>query len=733
MGRIGAWLLLVIGMLGSNQGGGSAVRAENVPERPIVIVVVDKMDSGELFASSLPAVGRLLSSSASGLMNSRSDNGLYDSSSSYLTMGAGVRGIYPRPRRSLSGVNFGRGAAVADLRNWSLGLEGKLSGTELGLAEIGRLRQQAFRQSRVGTPGRLGTLLARHGWRSCLIGNLDTQQGEHQPGGLIVMDELGVVGTGIVDSTINEADADFPYGQRFSPAKSLAVLRANLAPRQVVVIECGDFYRLDLYREEMMPLRYESLKRQTWRRFDDFIDRLLKLQEQAGFSLIITGPSVSRKTAGKSLLEPLVIRAADFSPGWLTSGTTKWPGVVANLDLAPTVLKLAGIRDGNSWTGRVITVRTMTDPQSALQRLNERLAAINGTRRPVLDWYMRLIGLGWIVGWFCLWLRWKPVSGWLLTGVLVIPLALIVLPLAPESLWGSAGFLGLTLLLCLLASQIKSLPLRVIMIAFFTWGILIGDQLSGWRLIRFSALGYSAAAGSRYYGMGNEFMGPFIASALLLGDLLRRYARRNWPTIVVLGVTFLVLSWPQLGAKFGGIIAGTVAFSFYLIRLYRLHWRDKRLWLVVAGGLAVLIMIALWDYWRHPDQQTHIGRFVGLFFSRKFVEAGLIIGRKIEMDIKLTIFSSWMRIILLALGVGVINRLLRRPSLLQEEDRLVWQAILAGGLTAYVVNDAGVLAFATCLAFGFTYLLLQWTASPHEPSAGPGHRFWKSRRPVRAV
>ncbi|TCL65274.1 hypothetical protein EDC14_101722 [Hydrogenispora ethanolica] len=707
MVRLASWLLLAAGMLWSNQGC-LAARAGGGEERPIVIVAADKMDSGELFGSSLPAIHRLLSGSASGLMNSRSDNGLYDSASSYLTIGAGIRSTYPAPRRQpLPQVKLGRDEAVVNLRHWSLGAAGKIAGTELGLAEIGWVRQLALQESQPETTGRLGALLARHGWRTCLIGNLDTPQAEHRPGGLLVMNERGVVDAGMVDSGINETDPDFPYGQRFSSAKSLAALRANLAPRRVILIEWGDFYRLDLYQEEMMPPRYEKLKEKTWRRFDRFIGQLLKLQEQAGFALIVTGPSVSRKGVWKSFLEPLVIRDPDFSSGLLTSGTTKWPGVVANVDLAPTLLRLAGVTDTAGLTGRVVTVQAMADPRPALERLNERLAAVNGSRRTVLDWYMGLISFGWIAGWLCLWQRWKGVGGWLLSGVLAIPLVLIVLPLAPPAFWGLAGFLTLTLLLTVLALQIKPLLLRVTVLSFLTWGILIVDQLLGWQLIRFSALGYSAAAGARYYGMGNEFMGPFIASALLLGDLLRRYTRRNWPVLAVLGITLFVLSWPQLGAKFGGIIAGTVAFSFYLVLLYRLHWRDKRLWLVLAGGFAVLLTVGLWDFWRHPDQQTHIGRFVGLFFSKRFVEVGMIIGRKIEMDIKLTLFSPWMRIILLALGVGVVNRLILRQGLLREEDRIVWRAILVGGLTAYAMNDAGVLAFATCLAFGFTYLLLR--------------------------
>ncbi len=712
MKRAGGWLLLAAG-LWLSQPGNLMAQAAGTKSRPIVIVTVDKLESGELFATRLPALAKLVASGASGLMNSRSDNGLYDSASSYLTIGAGIRSTFPfPPRQPLNGVRLGNDAAVSDWRVWSLGPAGRLSGTALGLADIGWVRQQAFLEDQANAPGRLGTALARHGWRTSLFGNLDTPQAEHRPGGLIVMDRQGTVAAGAVAADVNEADPDFPYGQRFSTAKSLAWLRANLAPRQVMVLEFGDLYRLDVYRDEMMPAQYEKLSKKAWQRLDRWVDQLLQMQDETGFCLILVGPSVSKKVVRKSFLEPLVIRDPDFGSGLLTSGTTKWPGVVSNLDLAPTVLQLAGVTGSSGFTGRPMAVRAVAQPGKTLERLNERLVGINSSQRNILDWYMGLITFGWLVGWLCLWLRLEKLGAWLLTGLLGIPLALIVLPLTPVSWWNLAGFLGVTLLLGVLAVRIRPLDRRVMLIALFTWGILIGDQLIGWHLIRFSALGYSAAAGSRYYGMGNEFMGPLIAAALLLGDLLRRHLRRNWPALAVLGITLFVLSWPQLGAKFGGIIAGTVGFSFYLIRLYRLDWRDKRLWVVVASGFAVLVLVGLWDFMRHPDQQTHIGRFVGLLFSKQFVEVGLIIGRKIEMDLKLTVFSPWMRIVLLALGVGVLNRLVIRKPLLQSGDRIVWQAVMASGLTAYLMNDAGVLAFATCLAFGFSYLLLRRIAAP---------------------
>jgi hypothetical protein len=61
----------------------------------------------------------------------------------------------------------------------------------------------------------------------------------------------------------------------------------------------------------------------------------------------------------------------------------------------------------------------------------------------------------------------------------------------------------------------------------------------------------------------------------------------------------------------------------------------------------------------------------------------------------------------LALTIGIANRLLTVKNMIHPEDSPVWQAIIVSGITAYLVNDAGVLAFATCLAYAFSFVLLK--------------------------
>jgi hypothetical protein len=236
------------------------------------------------------------------------------------------------------------------------------------------------------------------------------------------------------------------------------------------------------------------------------------------------------------------------------------------------------------------------------------------------------------------------------------------------------------------------------------WGGLILDQLTGWNLIRFSALGYSAVAGSRYYGIGNEYMGVFLAVTIVLAHLVTETIKCKWPALVMMGLSIIILGSPQLGINFGGTLAALVGFSFYLIKLYGLDWKTRRTLSVFSGIVMVIGLVGWWDSLRDPNLQTHIGRFFQLVFDLNLSQMWQIFSRKAAMNYKLIIYSAWTKILLLAAVIVILNRLISK-KLIDHREGLVWEGLVITGFTAFLINDSGVVAFGTCLAYGFTYLL----------------------------
>ena len=132
---------------------------------------------------------------------------------------------------------------------------------------------------------------------------------------------------------------------------------------------------------------------------------MLQLQKTKPFTLIVLSPSISKEGVfKKSLLAPVVIVGPGYQPGLLTSGSTKWPGIVANTDLLPTLLNIAGLTANRNLSGRPLKVILSAHPLIKLNILNARLMAINQNQRSLLDWYMGIISVGWLLGlvcWYC--------------------------------------------------------------------------------------------------------------------------------------------------------------------------------------------------------------------------------------------------------------------------------------------------------------------------------------------
>jgi hypothetical protein len=142
--------------------------------------------------------------------------------------------------------------------------------------------------------------------------------------------------------------------------------------------------------------------------------------------------------------------------------------------------------------------------------------------------------------------------------------------------------------------------------------------------------------------------------------------------------------------------------------------------------LALILIVGYWDAQRAAQTQTHVGRFFGLLFSNRFGQIITIILRKLEMNLKLMAFSPWARIVWLTLGMTTVSRLLTPNALFSASTSRIGQAILIAGLAVCVFNDSGVVALATGLTFGISYLLIAFQKennlrhmSPPPPTAGP--------------
>ena len=285
--------------------------------------------------------------------------------------------------------------------------------------------------------------------------------------------------------------------------------------------------------------------------------------------------------------------------GELTSRTTRQRGLVASIDIAPTVLGWLGIRRPAALRGAALEVRAPLDG-SRLRGLIARLRAIGGRRLPALA---ALLG-----AWLVLVLACSPWPRARRRALRAGAVGLLWAPLAsllPAALEPSAGaeyaiIAGACLSLGALTDLLVAWPRAPLVPALATPLVLTVDALAGTQLLMRSLLGPDPALGARFYGFGNELKSGL--AVLVLGGLAAalypaRRGRRAVTAAAAAGAALAVIEGSALiGAAAGGVVLVCAAFAVAAATLAP-GARDRRVALLVElsplAGLAALAALDL--------------------------------------------------------------------------------------------------------------------------------------------
>jgi hypothetical protein len=567
-------------------------------------------------------------------------------------------------------------------------------------------------------PGALGDLLHGGGFKTAVLGDADRTGEPHREGVLTVMDSRGRAD--FADFNLSVTSPPAPFGRQISLEKLERSLTSALSVAHLIVVDWGDSARLDDRRIAMLPEAKQAATARGLQRIDRLFGLLRRTVDFRRDVLMVVSPYPSRAAnAAFDRLTPLLIVGKGVRHGLLTSPTTRRIGVAANLDVAPTVAAMMGIDSlPSAIVGRPITVRRDPQPWARLVKLRSRLLEVEGERRnalhdvtggltfgmalfAVLFFFARGEGMAWV-----------PLTLILLPAS--IPLALFLLSLTQ---WPSVdAFYGALIALILALSAFASVFARIRnrsadalgFLAFATFAAVTADGLAGFPHMPYCILSYSLIEGARYYGIGNEYMGAFLAATALGATLAFNRSERRLPPLPRIGVAALfllatlVLAGPSFGAKFGGAIAaaGALGLCGLLLSYGRIGW--KHVFAILAGIVAVVALVIALDQLR-GGHSSHVGRLFSAIRSGGLDELSMVMQRKASMNFRLFRFSPWSRLMemgLLASLLGLRSRRLRRLPLWPEGPA---GAGIAGALTAaaiaFLVDDAGVLAAATALIF----------------------------------
>ncbi|MGB4503698.1 MAG: hypothetical protein WBI44_02240, partial [Syntrophaceticus sp.] len=427
-----------------------------------------------------------------------------------------------------------------------------------------------------------------------------------------------------------------------------------------------------------------------------------------------TTPTVEAKSE-KRLFGFIAAQGEGLEEGLLTTPTTRKPGVITLLDIAPSIGSFLQAAPDSLYVGRPWQVIPAKNNLDLMQSIEQRTVFASFLRPPMVKGYviLHLIALASIL-FFLVFDPKKGINlGPLLLGLLAVPLTLLLICLTNiTDLW-------LYLVICLVIDIVLVLlsiwlarnknydPLIFLCLA--TVVVLLTDTIAGGHLQRFSVLSYDPMSGARFYGIGNEYMGVLMGATITgVSLLVQRLQNRPVMQYFVAGILFLsvlvILGSPWWGSNFGGFTASLIAFGYTFLRLFKIQVRPRNILLglfvvvLFCGGLFVI------DYMRPPEMRSHFGQFAFAVQTSGLSAVKEMVVRKVSMNYKLIKHTIWTRVLLsslLALGilfyrpVGIFRRLLtKNPAI---------AAGLAGGVlgafTALIFNDSGIVAAATAIIF----------------------------------
>lgn len=692
----------------------------------VVIITVNRLRLNEIKPDRLPGFNWLLAHGAAALLNVNTAGSLTPDSSA-ATLGAGAHlkadgsgATAFQAREKVDGASAGAvyaqrtGKTVPDRAAVQLDINEVL--------EQNRLLPYA------NQPGALGQAVHRQGGLTAVLGNSDRGTSLQRSAVNLAMDEQGVVDYGLIGRECLRHDPFFPGGYRTDYRYIMQQYRALPEQVRLVVIDAGDLSRLYEQARYLDLQRYQALKQQAVQELDAFLLEMAGALRRSDLLLLVV-PAPGEEGGRRDYLTPLLACGAGVKPGWLSSPTTKRPGLVMSTDIAPTILAFWGQEPVPGMTGRAMQLLPGGMDYHRLQQMYAQIALVYDARWPLLQTYavfqvlLLLVTVGLII---FKWHRQEYIKPFLLA-VMAVPLAFLLAGLLPQP--HLPALAGEVLLITLLLTGLSMFMQRYHLLAPFlviclltALGILLDTWLGG-RLQGVSVFSYDPVVGARFYGIGNEYMGVLLG-ALIAGSgavlSVAAAAARFWQAAMrllclpVFGLALYTLAAPWLGTNVGGTIAALISLPLTLLLYFqvRMNWRVI-LALALLAGLFLGGFI-IYDLSRPVALQSHIGRAAGEVLAGGPGAVWQIVQRKTEVNIRLIKYTIWSRVFIASLGslcllfyrpVGVMKKIqLKYPQLFAA-----FAGVTVASIGALIFNDSGIVAAATAMIYAappMLYLIL---------------------------
>lgn len=691
------------------------VKAEAEKRPKVVVLVMDYLSLQDWQQENMNNLHSLLERGALGLMNTPVAQGYARTANSImLTLGAGTRlGMEQTLEQTLDNNEAWLNEWAFDLYRQRLGF---YPTGQIAVLTIPQIQRQATKLPYPSQPGALGDMIHRQQRRVALIGDRDREL-PYRPAALLAMDARGQIDFGAIGSQVTTKDPERLYSRKLDPSKVEKVLDQVWEEADLIVIDWGDLGRLESARSMMTSDWWQAQRAKILQEADAFIGRLAPKCEKENAYLLIMSPTPSASALEQSqTATPLLLVGPGIERGWLFSPTTKREGLVANIDIAPTILELMQLPRPEVMLGRPVTASANGKSLAELLELEKKMVAVFVARPPLARgyafWELVVLLLG-LVSVF--WQRPRPITmGYILLAFATVPAVFLLLPLIPRqnTLVLYVATILLVAVITILLKPLRQLHLLLPFAVLFllTVALIAIDTVLGNPLMKQCVLGYDFLVGARYYGIGNEYegviLGALVVGVAIVSEIYSGHRKMLGIVTALLFamITFLLAS-PELGSDVGGAIAAVGGFiwTWLLLQGKRIRW--QQLLTIFIATTIVLLLFFFWDWQRPPELQTHMGRTLALVADQGPSALLGVFQRKLAMNYKLIIgVTVWARVFLGAIIVLAI--LFYRPVGVMAKIRQKYPILfrgLSGAMVAVLlvllVNDSGIVAAATAMIY----------------------------------
>ncbi|KQL43400.1 hypothetical protein AN963_28485 [Brevibacillus choshinensis] len=713
-------MLIVLSFLLLFAGANNASTGQAKEKPQVIVLFVEGMSFFDLEQlQKYPHVDKWIRQAGAGAVSIRSP-GARNAPNGYLLMGSGAQAVYTER----SGTGYHPWEAVsayetAGERAQELSAvdeEQKLARSSIVFPGIFRLL--ADNQDKPYSPqiGMLGKTLTAHHIPVAVYGTGDYEDIRQRHSVLFAMDEQGRVSKGDLSKNTVLTKRGSPYGIQTNYEFLLQQVRED-SGSGLITVQLSDLSRLYQMADEMDPIQFERQYHQVLSMIGAFLDKLLDGRGEDQ-QVMLLSPAVNVRAAKEKALLPPVLVWGGNETGLVTSATTRQSGLISGLDILPTILAWLDVPTPKGLTGHAVRIDSEKNEAQLVQQIRQ-IHHTYATRSSVLYSFVMLQ----IITLACaaiLWMVGKRVNGVgnlerLRRGVRLALLSMLCFPvlLLLEGFleWEASGpvVLGVLIVVALLAAfwlEQRTLAQTTAIVCGVTVLCLLVDGWTGATLMRRSYLGYDPVIGARFYGLGNEYEGVMIGSAIMfVASWYQMVWQRMRPFLaaMVFAIVLYYMVAPGLGTDAGGFLAGLVGFFVAFSRLQGWTIGKKGL-LLLTGGLMIGIVTLIVGSLLTDQPLTHIGRVSQQIVTGQWDEVGRMVERKIAMNVRLIRVSIWSKVFVVSLIVlGLLalwnDRFLRHLAM--DTPFLVkgFSGVIAGSLAGLVLNDSGIVTAATCIIF----------------------------------